>query len=191
MSMRPDPRPDVTRSLRELLRRNDPAAGRELSPHEVAGLRHQVVEAAAGSRGAHAFPRLAAMAAALACLVLAGWWLWPAGPDPEAVPRIAAPVQPVAPQPPTRTAPPEPEAVTPPARVARRDPAPPRTPGPRPGIPSHRRPAPPERKPAPPAAPPAAEMTVAREIRFDTAGGTRLIWIFQPDEPLTTDEGVS
>ena len=55
--------------------------------------------------------------------------------------------------------------------------------------------APVETRPAtfePPTTPTRPEdATVAREIRFETAGGTRLIWIFESDEPLTTTEGVT
>ena len=190
MSREPESNDRAPEALRELLRRHDPARNAELSPHEAARIRRSVVEATRPD----GIPVLRlAVAALLALCVLGAWWLRPdprpAAPTPV-VAEEASPgdVSPVPAEPSRSETPPEEETVRPrderTASANRPEPVPPV------GSVS--------RDPSAPTldletVPPAEreDLATAREIRFETEGGTRLIWIFEPEGPANDPEGVT
>lgn len=182
------PRSDADDPLRELLRRHDAAARVELSPHETARIRRRMLHATEESSSR--LPRLAAVAALLALCLLGAWWLrtdrGPASPEPVVASRSPEPRT----APTTATSPSQPllreTPSSPPERVAL-DPEPE---APEPTSPGSQGQAP-EDATSDSTASPDTAITVAREIRFETPGGTRLIWLFEPEPPTTDHEGVT
>lgn len=157
--------------VRELLRRGDPAAdGRELDAAELARMRRTIVaaagDAAPRSLGLWWLAVPSAVAAGLLLLVLRT--AEPPEPlaavVPIAVPAPAAPVVSTPAPSPTQVA-----RVEPPPRTRRRVRAP---------------------KPAPAVQPQAAEAVVAqaRQLEFQTPGGTRVVWVLDPHFTLDSSE---
>ena len=160
------PSPD---QLRDLLRKGDPAAGDPgLSPDQIGRMRRIVLDATSEPHRRlvwiPALAGVAGVAAMIALLVALGPWRTGETTAPPAPERIASvPVPSVSPAPPALA------RVEPPVRMARREPTPPHSRH----LMVHR--------PEPVATVAHAETDhEARQVQFETPGGTRVIWILNP-----------